>query len=397
MSRAIGFAAISTLVALGIFAASQAQAAPNMRLLERRHPQAHFLATKPQFAKPRIGLLPVFPVVHGDLRCKTAALDECVVANMPLMNQTDPSLHAPLVQYSGKYKIASGPHTGKIEWSEPQFGIGPDYYMPGVFATNIMDNGCYITALTTLEIAALANTPVGTAVQPRAKTLAGVNGLAGLGPDLSKLEWQYRRWADKLQPNTSDPSQPGTPDFLELDEFAGDFPPGVLTFTDEWNPTHATASDFTGGMIANKTYLIAYQRYNVSAGKTDASGKIHVKLSYDSHHKIAVSGFQPGTYPLLIDDVGNGQRYQVRVTSDVKSITFTQSGAAAISPSKLVVDAPTGSPNPLTGPVVYLVYEGADDVTVGSGQLIMIEDIQSLAFGPPTHPIKPPCKGTQCY
>lgn len=348
-----------------------------------------FVPTRANFAAEHVASM-VRPVTHGDLRCRSSAIDDCIVANMPLLGQMDPRLQAPLATYSSRYAVNSGPNRGEIIWSEPQFSIGPTPYSSTDFANNIMGNGCYITSLTTLEAAALANQTV--APTARARTLAQIDAGAFMHGDASinRLEWQYQRWADKLQPNLTDPSQPSNPDFLELEEFAGDFPLGSVAFHDYPNPGVLSAASLVSGMKGGATYLIAFQRYNVTLASSRSAGRVHLALAYDSHHKIAVSGFQPGTYPILINDVGNGRRYRVRLTTDVRSIPFTETVSGhnqTIPSSEVMLDMPAGYP---PSPRLYLVYEGADDVAVGNGgQLFVIEDIQSLTVGAPHHPPPP--------
>jgi|GEM_PF-2520531 len=359
-----------------------------------RNSAMRFVPTAENFATPHTPI-DILPVLAGDLICTDAAEQECMVANMPLLSQVDPRLKAPLVAYaSSHYLVASGPSAGEIMWAEPQFGIASHALAPAMFAQNIMNNGCYITALTSLEIAALAN--VEATPNPRALMLAQIdaNSLMPGGMPINRLQWQYRRWADKVQPNLANPSQPSSPDFLELEEFASDFPSGAVGFDDISEPARLNSTAMIAGMRSGATYLIAFQRYDVGFARGHSLGPIHLTLSYSSHHKIAVSGFQPGAYPLLINDVGNGHRYRVRLTTDLNSITFARTvngQKVAIPGSQLVIGAPQGSPNPLPNRPLYLVYEGADGVGVGTGQIFIIEDIQTLLVNQARAP-RPPAR-----
>jgi hypothetical protein len=372
---------------MGLFAASEAR--------EMRGPLMRFVPTRADFGVPHL-VSAVRPVAHGDLRCTSSALDDCVVANMPLLFQMDQRLLAPLEAYSARYEVKRGPDFGRIIWAEPQYNIAPTAYTPADFASNIMGYGCYITALTTLEEAAFANQ--NGAPTARARTLAQIDAgdLMPGGAPINRLEWQYRRWADKLQPNLADPSDPSSPDFLQLEEFAGDFPSGSVAYRDYPNPGELSAASLINGMKAGATYLIAFQRYNVTIA-SGRGGPVTLALTYDSHHKVAVSGFQPGPYPILINDVGNGKRYRVRLTTDIHSIPFSETisgGSYVIPPGQIMIDIPTTSPVPFPAPPrLYLLYEGADNVAVGNGgQLFVIEDIQALTIASP-HPASAPRGG----
>lgn len=317
-------------------------------------------------------------IAHGDLICKGAELDDCRVARMPMLWQMNPALKAPLEAYAARYVIKSGPHAGTIAWAEPQLGSAETWYTVSDFANQIMAAGCYVTSLTTLESAALSDMPVRLAPGARTATFNDVapDSLLPGGKPLNQLEWQYRRWADKLQPNRKDPSQPSSPDFLEFPEFAADFPTSMGETQDYPNPTHLTNAVLVEGMKQGRTYLFAYQRFNVTLSPPNKRGVVRVTMTFDSQHKVAVSGFQPGNYPLLIDDVGAGRRYRVRLTSDATSIPF-KNGSAIIPPTQLKIMPPPGVTSP-----IYVVYEGADGVIAGAGdQLFILVDYASLSVG----------------
>ena len=352
-----------------------------------------WVPTRPGFAKALVET-GVRPIVHGDLNCETAELLNCRVANMPMLLQTNSALEGPLQDYASRYIIMTGAHAGMIAWAEPQLDTPETWYSPSDFANQIMDVGCYVTALTTLEATALANLPSGVHPTGRAATfndIASANLVPG-DKGLNQLEWQYRRWADKLQPNTKDPTQPSSPNFLELYEFASDF--GGGSTTDYPNPVGLTAADLIAGMMAGQTYLFAYQRFDVHLHKSKG-GIIGVNLTFASQHKVAVSGFEPGKYPIAINDVGDGMHHRVRLTSDPTTVPFTQ-GGHVIEASRLRIEAPPGLASP-----VYLVYEGADGINVDNGdELFVLIDYESLFIGPtprPPHPIVPPHGGTTPY
>jgi len=308
------------------------------------------------------------PVHYGDLNCTTTVLENCMVANMPLLSQVNAALIKPLVAYASKYVVKTGPNAGQIIWSEPQFSIGPTPYTPTAFAQNISDNGCYITSITTIEHAALLNNST-LRLSGRAAIFKKVSaGQFVSGPKaLNQLEWQYRRWADKLQPNKKNPSQPSSPDFLELEEFAPDLaPPATGQFV---SPASVTSNSLIAAMKKNTTYVIEFSRYSVRVSKPTSKRARRLTLSFASQHKIAISGFQPGTYPLLIDDVGNGERYRVRITSDLHSIHFTEAGT--LGPRMIPSSELTLSNPPYTHPL-YLIYEGQDHVALNKGDLLFV-------------------------
>jgi hypothetical protein len=371
----------------------------NSSALDYRSPAMRFVPTPPSFA---IAHAPIAlrPFVIGNLVCTSNAASDCIVANMPLLSQVDPRLKAPLTAYASQYIVASGVNSGMIIWSEPQFGIGPTPFAPADFAQNIMNVGCYITSLTTLEAAAAANAQAIPSGRALTFFQIGANSLMTGDAAINRLQWQYQRWADKLQPNPTNPSQPSSPDFLQLQEFVSGYPANVLSFHD--HGANVSGSDMIAGMRNGTMYLIAFRRYSVSFAPIRGVSQVHLALTYSSHHKIAVSGFQPGAYPLLINDVGNGHRYRVRLTNDIRSIPFrrTVNGAVTtIPPNQVFINQPADFP---VAPQLYLVYEGADGVNVSAGgQVFVIEGIQSLTVrrpprlvppitAPPAQPTPPP-------
>lgn len=356
--------------ALALFLSSsiaQAASAPLANVMSQTSATIRFEPTRPGFATSHTPV-PLRPITSGDLSCTTPALADCVVRNMPLLSQVDASLLKPLTKYASRYVVKTGSNAGMVIWAEPQFGTAPTPYTPSAFAQNILNNGCYITSLTTLEHAALLDRN-GTRVSGRAVTFGAVKANRFINaPDaLNQLEWQYRRWADKLRPNTANPTQPSSPDFLELPEFASDVS-GLATRQIN-NPSRMRNDGIIAGMKRGATYIIEFSRYTVKAGPPNGRGVRTLALTVASWHKVAISGFQTGTYPLLINDVGNGERYRVRVTSDVRSIHFyraTPHGKVAIPPSNLTL---SGQPYPKP---LFLIYEGADSIGVNNGDEIFV-------------------------
>src|SRR6185369_16883258 len=254
-----------------------------------------------------------FTSKHGILSCVGLGMTDCTVTNMQLIAQgADADLKTALATYAQKYTVASGVNKGMIVWSEPQFGIAPTPLTADAFAQRILDNGCYITSLTTIENALLAD--LGGA-QPKNRT-AQFNAVAagslysGTKP-YNQLLWQYERWADKLQPNKADPTQPSPTDFLEFGEFAADFTPPPPS--DAASLDTLTDQTVIDAMKQDRLTLFSYQRYHPTAVFSPAKGTYTVTLTNFGQHKVATSGFKPGKFALTINDVGDGQSRRVHI------------------------------------------------------------------------------------
>jgi hypothetical protein len=73
----------------------------------------------------------------------------------------------------------------------------------------------------------------------------------------------------------------------------------------------------------------------------------------ESMHKVVFSGHQVHRYPLLINDVGNAQRYRVRLSDDLSERRFALKGDEA--------NAMTFSPGDIILPdkrAIFIEYEG---------------------------------------
>jgi hypothetical protein len=51
---------------------------------------------------------------YADLLCTSKALEQCIVANMPLLSQVDDKLLHPTAHYTTRYLVKSGPNAGDI-------------------------------------------------------------------------------------------------------------------------------------------------------------------------------------------------------------------------------------------------------------------------------------------
>lgn len=332
--------------------------------------------TTADFGKPFVRETPANWLRMGNLVCDTPAQTACVIANMPLVSQVDPNLRAPLAAYVARYTNPDG----KIVWAEPQFQIPPTPMTPDAFVSGIQDNGCYISSITTIMDAALANMaknmrPGGRVAQYRAIAADPAHGLA---TPLAHLLWQYERWADKLQPNRRDPQQPSSPDFLELDEFAAAFPGGAANFSGVDNPAGLTNAQVISGVKSGRMGLIAYVRYAVSVGPPDASGHMQMTLTKTSQHKVAVAGFDNSAYPVLVNDVGDGMHRLIRFSSDWSATKYTmknpQTGAIEAVPfSRLKVD-------PKFASRTLIFYEDHDEVRLNDRNrfVIVVENYATL-------------------
>src|SRR5262249_52070449 len=121
-------------------------------------------------------------------------------------------------------------------------------------------------------------------------------------------------------------------------------------------------------------------RYQLDVGLPDHAGVRTVTLERMSQHKVAVSGFHPGKYPLLINDVGNGQHHLVRVTGDWGSLTYqlkvhgAQGDRVETIPfAKLKVDATMVAAS-------VVVYEGSEEISLDrpDQQLFILDECQAL-------------------
>ncbi len=236
-----------------------------------------------------------FAVKSGILECSSNA-EDCAIANMPLLAQGDPLIDAD-VQSNSNY-------------------------------------GCYDTSIVTVILASLANRNPNLQPQGRTKSFmdipAGVDSHGKPVPkEIKQLSQQYR-WQIQSHYNLAKPPQP-----YFMTEVVGDL--GAIKQScnpliyrncaeDSNSVARAFSTAVTGTdlknlrvinlMKAGYAPLIAYQRWTPSLTK-QTDGTRSATFVYNGHHKVAFSGFQRGAYPLLINDVGSGQQFRVRLSSDL--------------------------------------------------------------------------------
>jgi hypothetical protein len=116
----------------------------------------------------------------------------------------------------------------------------------------------------------------------------------------------------------------------------------------------------------------------VNLGAPDPNGNRTLSFTRVSQHKVAVSGFRPGAYPVVINDVGDGRRHLVRVTTDWRSLTYTAKDAAG---QVTTVDASKLTADPKFDGRSLIVYEGAEDITLGESRRMafFLDDCKTLS------------------
>jgi hypothetical protein len=292
--------------------------------------------TASNYGHPVTGYIPL-PEKHGILACE-AGWQVCRVRNMPLITQTDSRLELPAA-------LA---------------------YLPSV--------GCYDTSIVTVVLTALANRDPKLAVINRSKTLMDIPATATAPKEVEQLRQQYV-WAYDFQHDVSVGGKIPNPMFVH--EALADVAGGKVK--EPCNPyaykNCAIASNAAGDAfiklvhddsvtnasiiaLMKKGYvtLVAFARYQVAIIPDGHGGIASRKLVRGTLHKVVFSGFQPGKYPLLINDVGTGHRYRVRLTTDLSS--------RVASPVPIPYPLPTHT---------FLEYEGRDD-----GPILFLEEIDGI-------------------
>ena len=321
----VGFAILGSAIALGTLA-TQGLARPTQPKVKPRNLEYRkfLVPTAPGFARPfnKVQYITT-PFTTGVLRCKTRDVDDCIVRNMPLINQGDPRLDND-VKDAGNW-------------------------------------GCYDTSILTVILTALANRDDSfSALSGRIKELDSIQADAAnkIPKEVKQLSWMYSivKEADK-QAQTSnqnvfklyfpevlasfnigkvvesvhapkcDPYKYGTSDMCEeasifpslANEFANSFRqflPGTGGLK-TWDNNSITQKMKDGYAL-----VVAYGRYTPMTITTPLPGggsKTRIEFQKTSQHKVVFSGFQPGAYPLQINDVGNGAQYQVSLKTDLVS------------------------------------------------------------------------------
>lgn len=329
----VGFAILGSAIALGTLA-TQGLARPTqpnagqLNLEDRKF----LVPTAPGFARPLNNQIGIKPFTTGVLSCMTKDVNDCIVRNMPLINQGDPRLDND-VKDAGNW-------------------------------------GCYDTSILTVILTALANrTNSFSALSGRIKELDSIQADAAnkIPKEVKQLSWMYHivKEADK-QAQTSnqnvfklyfpevlasfnsgkvseigtapkcDPYKYGTSDMCEQ---ASIFPKFASSFR-QFLPGTGGVKNWSNHSITEKmkdgyVLVVAYGRYTPMTITTPLPGggsKTRIEFKKTSQHKVVFSGFQRGAYPLRINDVGDGARYQVSLKTDLgsRSAIFAENPTAEI-------------------------------------------------------------------
>ena len=237
----------------------------------------------------------------GNLECSEDRLS-CTVRNMPLLAQADPALDSDI----------------------KEMGLV----------------GCYDTSILTVILTALANRDPSFVPHGRTKVLMSVPASRSASKEIEQLSQEYR-WAKAGQNKETVNGKIVQP--LYLHEVVANFdtivePCDPLTYGNCGAASNMAGRAFrtwaNGNSITNKSVidlmrkgyvlLIGFERY--------LPKKTNTGFSFENigHHKVVISGFQPGKYPLLINDVGSGVRKRARLTTDLASHPFaSQIGLSA--------------------------------------------------------------------
>jgi len=125
--------------------------------------------------------------------------------------------------------------------------------------------------------------------------------------------------------------------------------------------TELTNESVQGLMLEDRVVLLAYSRWKPSTAYDRKSGTLTVTLNWTNMHKVAVSGFQAEDFPLLINDVGNGETRKVRLSADLGSLKFGSAGSNAVAPKKIVYEYKKNGTTVDMKDRPFLGYEGEID------------------------------------
>lgn len=259
-----------------------------------------YVPTPRNFGHPVVEYIPL-PEIHGILSC-VASWNVCRVRNMPLLDQSDPRLH-----------------------------LAPDH-------AYLAQYGCYDTSIVTVVLTALANRDPKLAVINRTKSFMNIPASGAVPKEVEQLKQQYT-WAYDFQHAVSVGGK--IPNPMYIHEALADAGGGKVTqpcnpysyrncadasntagraFSQPVQDDSVTNASIIGLMKKGYAVLVAFDRYQIVAIPDGRGGIASRKFIFKGAHKVVFSGFQPGKYPLLINDVGNGQRYRVRLSTDLSSL-----------------------------------------------------------------------------
>ncbi len=353
--------------------AGAAGCAPTLQIVEKEGPQDEpnvpSVPTADDFGVKFDGDIPADWKRYGNLQCESDKRETCAVTNMPLLKQGDGHLIAPLKAFMQKYADANG----DLTWPTMKGPVVEP--IERAVVGGLLGEGCWLTSQTTLIETAIANKP-GLALSGRAVEFNAVadDPMLGLSKPEHQMLWQYQHSGELAQSKVKHTQPPAKP-YLTLAEFAGDAggKAGSLGRTRLESPTLVSALQ-SGELLA-----IAYGRYQVDVGAPDQNGNRTLSFTRLSQHKVAVSGFRPGAYPVVINDVGDGKRHLVRITTDWRSLTYTSKDSAG---HVTTVDASKLTADPKFDGRSLIVYEGAEDITLGESkrQAFFLDDCATLSM-----------------
>jgi hypothetical protein len=302
--------------------------------------------------------------------------DSWTISGMPLLCQTDPTVNAPLDKMLKTIPADQMPQKRGAD-GKPIIQNGKAVrYSVEEFREALKQYGCYNTSIVTVIITALANraSDLKKALTNRTKLFDEIKATPGVKKEINQLAWAYMQQtlceigstvngkvvqphyfhevvADLAGGSINEKCDPYVYGNCSVASVQGNDAKAFRTF----NPSPAQLTNdiiiklMKGGTIP----MIAYNRHTPTpiTSPGSSANKGYTFKNNSSFHKVVFNGFQPGKYPLRIFDVGNGQAYNVRISSNLDELKFDF--------SKKSSDAAKFDPKFLNRP--FLVYEGEDD------------------------------------
>jgi hypothetical protein len=330
-----------------------------------------FVPTSPRFAikaqKPNFNAIGWHD--HGILT--THPIFGSYIRGMPLLWQADPGVNTTLDAYLATVPVDKMPKKDGLPFTPHQMREA----MKGV--------GCYDTSIVTVIIAALFNRTIGR--RSRLINRTGIfdaipaftaPGLAEVPKEVMQLAWHYQQ-VFKAQNGILDRGKTVQP--MYFSEVVADIGGGKVVescdpyvmlnckattlangdassfFTWGSTATELTNSHIIDLMNTGTVPMIAYSRHKPEVHINPITKALHVSFKdLISYHKVVFSGIpNDAKYPLLINDVGNRQRYHVRLSSNLEELIFDHPGEH----SKQVVIDPAFKNRP------FLIYQDEDKKT----------------------------------
>jgi hypothetical protein len=310
----------------------------------------------------------------GILSCSTLVFDNCIVTDMPLLSQGDPKVGAAIQTYLQQYAVG-----GLVA---DQNGVKRPV---AAYAQLFLDFGCYDTSIVTVINAALAHRRADIVLSKRTKEFDDKAASGGLSKPEQQLLWQYQLSYEAVHKMVKNGKvvQP-----MYFHEAVADIGGGIKDACDpytygscgtatavngkgralrKFNPSKTEITDAAVKDLLRKgnMVLLAYKRYNPTVAVDPKTGVRTVTLKFAGLHKVVVSGFQTGSYQLLINDVGDGNRHKVRLSSTLNALHFgPRSGGSPtqIKSTKFVFERQDGITTPTTD-TPFLMYEDEDKAT----------------------------------